>query len=228
MRLDMTPPRAIIFDIDDTLVDTTLSYRGAIIATAARFGVAVTLEDIAQIKADGDANNDWVVTQTFLLRSGIRVSLDEVTARFEQLYQGTPDRPGLRMQEALLIDPADLAWFGGRFRLGIVTGRPRKDALVFLERFRIAHLFGSLVTMDDGPLKPSPDPVRSAMAQLDAATAWMVGDTPDDIRSAVAAGAVGVGVIAPSDNPPTARRALLDAGAALVLDSVRELRGVLE
>jgi len=221
-------PAAIIFDIDDTLVDTTLSYRGAIIATAAHFGLRVTLDDIARIKAAGDANNDWVVTQTFLSRAGIRVSLDDVTARFEEFYQGTPERPGLRMQEALLIDPDDLSWFAQRYRLGIVTGRPRKDALVFLERFRIAHLFGAVVTMDDGPLKPSPFPVQSAMAQLGAASAWMVGDTPDDIRSAVAAGASGVGVIAPSDDPSTARRALQEAGAGLVLATVRELRGVLE
>ena len=47
--------------------------------------------------------------------------------------------------------------------------------------------------MDDGPLKPDPAPVRSAMAQLGEANAWMIGDTPDDIRSGVAAGAFAVG-----------------------------------
>lgn len=39
------------------------SYRAAIIETAALFGAAVTHADIDAVKAAGDANNDWVVTQ---------------------------------------------------------------------------------------------------------------------------------------------------------------------
>ncbi|MBN2344260.1 MAG: HAD-IA family hydrolase [Deltaproteobacteria bacterium] len=223
----MKIPKALIFDIDDTLVDTTPSYRGSIIRTAAHFGGTVTMEDIARAKANGDANNDWVLTQDLLSQQGIRVSIEEVTEVFEALYQGEGDTPGLKLLESLLIDIKMLGAWAKRFKMGIVTGRPRKDALDFLERYEIQHLFGAVITMDDGPLKPSPAPIRMALAALNETDAWMIGDTPDDIRSAVAAGIVALGVIAPADDPNDAVNAMQRAGAARVLKTVCELEGLL-
>jgi phosphoglycolate phosphatase-like HAD superfamily hydrolase len=52
----------------------------------------------------------------------------------------------------------------------------------------------------------------------------MVGDTPDDVRSARSASVVPLGVIAPSDDPDMARRALIGAGAGRVLVSLNELK----
>jgi phosphoglycolate phosphatase-like HAD superfamily hydrolase len=51
----------------------------------------------------------------------------------------------------------------------------------------------------------------------------MVGDTPDDMRSAVRAGVLPLGVVAPGDERPLAGAALRDAGAALVLDRLSDL-----
>jgi len=36
--------------------------------TAAHFGVNVTQEDIKDAKAEGNANNDWVLTQRLILK----------------------------------------------------------------------------------------------------------------------------------------------------------------
>ncbi|MBN2717451.1 MAG: HAD-IA family hydrolase, partial [Deltaproteobacteria bacterium] len=214
----MNRPLALIFDIDDTLVDTTPSYRGAIIETARHFGGTVTMSDIASAKARGDANNDWVLTMDLLEAQGIRVPLDRVTEVFERLYQGTESVPGLKYRETLLLERDVILALATRYRMGVVTGRPRKDALDFIAQHALENVFEVVVTMDDGPLKPNPFPVKKALEVLGETDAWMIGDTPDDIRSAVGAGITAVGVIAPADNPVDARNAMIAAGAKLVLD----------
>ncbi len=217
-------PEAMIFDIDDTLADVTQSYRQATVATAAAFGATVTFEDITEAKADGNANNDWELTWRLIRDAGKEATLNAVTECFEDFYQGNENRPGFKTTETLLCDKSLLEDLSKKYPLGIVTGRPRRDAMEFLERNQIAHLFKALVTMDDGPPKPSPEPMRLALERLGVRTAWMIGDTPDDMRSARGAGVVPLGVIAPADDPTIAKRALTAAGAGRVLDSLSELK----
>ncbi|MEA3246451.1 MAG: HAD-IA family hydrolase, partial [Gemmatimonadota bacterium] len=92
----------------------------------------------------------------------------------------------------------------------------------FLERFGIRALFSAVVTRDDGPLKPDPYPVAAARDALGVRRAWMIGDTPDDVASARAAGVLPIGVLAPGDVPANAE-ALERAGAARVLTTLKEL-----
>jgi HAD superfamily hydrolase (TIGR01548 family) len=220
-------PQALLFDMDDTLADASRSYRAATVATAAAFGVRITLDDITAAKAAGDANDDWKLTWRMVREGGVEVSLAEVTARFEELYQDAPGRPGLRATETLLVDRVVLERLAARLPLGIVTGRPRRDAEIFLDDHGIRDLFGALVTMDDGPLKPDPAPIRLALSRLGIERAIMIGDTPDDVRAARAAGVVPVGVIAPADDPAAARDALFAAGAARVLERAAGIEEVL-
>ena len=226
-KADMTTkPKALIFDIDDTLVDTTPSYRGSIIETARHFGGIVTMAHIAAAKAKGDANNDWVLTRDLLLSQGIDVPLDAVTEVFESLYQGTDDTPGLKYRETLLLERDVILALAATYKMGVVTGRPRKDAMDFILQHQLTDVFQVVVTMDDGPLKPDPFPVKKAVESLGADT-WMIGDTPDDIRSAVGAGITAVGVIAPADDPEEAKKAMTAAGAKMVLDKTVDLKGIL-
>ncbi|MBN2525387.1 MAG: HAD-IA family hydrolase [Deltaproteobacteria bacterium] len=223
----MTKPKVLIFDIDDTLVDTTPSYRGSIIQTARHFGGTVNMADIARAKAEGDANNDWVLTKDLLADQGIDVPLDEVTRVFEDLYQGKGNIPGLKRRETLLLERDTILLLKTMYRLGVVTGRPRRDAEDFLVQHQLGDVFEVMVTMDDGPLKPNPFPVQKALEAMGETDAWMIGDTPDDIRSAVGAGIVAIGVIAPADDPDEARQAMLDAGAKMVLKRTVELKDIL-
>jgi histidinol-phosphate aminotransferase len=220
--MNLKKPKALIFDIDDTLVNTTMSYRLSIIQTALHWGVNVTQADIAKIKAAGDANNDWEVTRSLIVKKGIDVSIQEVTKVFEKFYQGDGKTPGLKLKEELLLDVQDIKNLADNFELGIVTGRPRKDVYAFFEQFNLNGLFKGFVSMDDAALKPSPEPVEKMLAMLGTHDAWMIGDTPDDIRSAKDAGIIAMGTLAPADDKEAARAALYSCGAAMVFEKVTQ------
>jgi HAD superfamily hydrolase (TIGR01548 family) len=222
-------PGAIIFDMDGVLADVSLSYREAIVRTCASWGVAITREDVARIKEAGNANNDWIVTQRLLAQRGIEVELAEVTRRFEGIYQGTGDQPGLRSTESLLLSREVLAKLASRYSLGIVTGRPRADAMRFLREQGIGEVFDAVVCMEDAPIKPDPAPVRLCVkllgerASLSVGGAWMIGDTRDDVVAARGAGVVPIGVVAPRDDAAVVNEKLLDAGAGRVLARTLDL-----
>jgi histidinol-phosphate aminotransferase len=211
-------PESLLFDLDGVLADVSGSYRRAIIETAATWGVELSVAEVSQAKAGGDANNDWELTRRLLETRGVEAGIDEVTDRFESLYQGSDDTPGLRRFETLRIDREVLERLASRIPLAVVTGRPRRDAVRFLEDQGIESHFSELICMEDAPAKPDPAPVELALARLGVSTAWMVGDTPDDLRAARGAGVLPIGVTAPGDDRTTMTEALGAAGAARVLD----------
>jgi phosphoglycolate phosphatase-like HAD superfamily hydrolase len=127
----------------------------------------------------------------------------------------------------MIPDAAVLHRLSWRIPLAIVTGRPRAEADWFLSRAGIVHIFRAVVCMEDAPAKPAPDPIRLAMDRLGARSAWMVGDTPDDIRAARAAGAIGIGIPAPTEDPVAARDALRAAGSPRVITQLAELERML-
>lgn len=207
-------PEAMLFDLDGVLADVSTSYREAIVRTCADFGVIVTGEDIAALKAAGDANNDWLVSRRLLAAGGVSVSLEDVKAKFESLYQGTSETPGLHTNETMRVTREQLGAWASRLPLGIVTGRPRRDLDRFLDTFDLRAFFRATVCMEEAPLKPDPAPVRLLMARLGVSRAWLLGDTPDDQRAARAAGVLPLGVLAPGETDSTP---LTRAGAARVL-----------
>ena len=222
-------PEAILFDMDGVLADVRRSYREAIVRTCASFGVEAGHELVSAVKAAGSANDDWAVTHGVLARAGVEASLAEVTARFEEVYQGTEDAPGLRRHETLIPSRELLEELARSFKLGIVTGRPRADARRFLREQGVRGCFSAVVCREDAPLKPDPAPVRIAIEKLEARTAWMLGDTPDDVRAAVGAGVVPVGVVPPGqtgDEAEAVWAALEAAGAARVIEADADLGGL--
>ena len=218
-------PDALLFDMDGVLADVSRSYREAIARTCASFGVDAGRGTIEAAKAAGDANDDWALTHRVLVDAGVKATPAEVTARFEELYQGTDDEPGLRRHETMIPSRELLEKLAARCKLGIVTGRPRADAERFLRDHGARGLFGAVVCREDAPLKPDPAPVRLALDQLGARTAWMLGDTPDDLRAAAGAGVAPVGVVPPGGGE-TVRTALEEAGAARIVQADTDFGGL--
>ena len=220
-------PEALLFDMDGVLADVRRSYRGAIASACASFGVTIGNEEIDAVKARGGANDDWAVTRTLLGEAGVNATSAEVMRRFEDVYQGTEEAPGLRRHETLIPDRELIEELARSFKLGIVTGRPRKDAERFLVEHGIRGCFRTVVCREDGPLKPDAAPVNLAMEHLKASSAWMLGDTPDDVRAAVGAGVVPVGVVPPTGGEGI-RAALLASGAARVVDGNSNFGGLFD
>ena len=200
--------KAVLFDMDGVLASVGSSYREAIIKTAARFGIIVTQEDIAVEKKKGNANNDWVLSKKLIDARLDDVSksptLEKVTEVFEELYQGTATTKGLCESESLIPSKGLLVEVHKRCegRVAVVTGRPRKDCEKFLSVHGLKELFPICICMEDAPAKPDPKPVLLACERLGLhpSVCIMIGDTPDDIRAAVSAGAIPYGVLTPEED----------------------------
>jgi HAD superfamily hydrolase (TIGR01548 family) len=218
-------PEAIIFDLDGVIADVSQSQIRAIVETARSFGVAIEMEDIELAKARGNTNDDWVLTHTLCRQGGVDADLDAVTARFETIYQGDEATPGLKLAETALVEQETWQRWGSRLSLAVVTGRPRADAVEFLDRVGLADGCSALVTRDEAPLKPDPAPINLVLEMMGVTRAWMLGDTPDDLAAARAAGVVPIGVIAPGDDPGTARLRL--GTAARILENTTDLEEML-
>jgi histidinol-phosphate aminotransferase len=212
-------PEALLFDMDGVLVDATGSYDATILAVAAELGLAVTRADMHRVRRAGGANDDVELLRR--LCDG-RATYSELERRFERRYFGQ-DGEGLCAEERLLVARESLARLAARLPLGIVTGRPRRDALRFLEAHGLRSLFRTIVCSEDAPRKPDPAPVRLALAGLGCRRAWMLGDTVDDVRAARAAAVLPLGIVAPLDEPALTLPALLAAGAGRVLSSLDDL-----
>ena len=219
-------PEALIFDIDGVLADVSNSQTTAIVETAASYGVSVDRADIEAAKAEGNASDDWEITASLCARAGVKAPIAQVTERFETLYQGREGEPGLKADETALVDPIIWERWAARLPIGVVTGRPRSDAEEFLERFDLIERVSALITRDEAPLKPDPASVRLALETLGVTRAWMLGDTPDDLVAARAAGVVPIGVLAPGDDPDRTRRSL--RAAAVILESTIDLEGLIK
>jgi len=225
------PVRALLLDMDGVLAEVSKSYREAILQTAHAFGVNITHADIDAAKKAGNANDDWALTHRLIhqFAPGSAATLEQVTETFERMYQGDGGAAkGLRELESLIPNASVLRELRRRCEMAVVTGRPRKDCLTFLNRFNLVPLFTSdngtlaIVCMHETKeLKPSPMPVLRALELLDARPedALMVGDTPDDIRSAKAAGCRAFGVHVHGPHKPGMAEALKNAGADAVYDA---------
>jgi phosphoglycolate phosphatase-like HAD superfamily hydrolase len=122
--------------------------------------------------------------------------------------------------------------------MGVLTGRPEAEAEIALERVGlddavpVEHRF----TMDDWEEgKPHPRALTTLAERFDAASVVFVGDTLDDVRTAVNANETdsgrefhGIGVLTGGLTGEEGRRKYESEGARAVLESINELPEFLE
>ncbi len=114
----------------------------------------------------------------------------------------------------------------GRHRLGLVTSGDRIRVMRQLREFGLTRLFRARVCGGDlEEKKPHPEPLRMALRQLAIAPAQCVyvGDTPEDVEMARAAGVRAIAVLGPF---PTEKR-LRAVKPEFLLDDLRKLPGLL-
>ncbi len=177
---------AILFDWDGTLADTLGAIYAANVEVMAAFELPFDRDRYRRHFAP-----DWRVMYASL---GVPVDrLDEANERWwAALDDGaTTLFPGIRAGLERLI--------AAGHPLGIVTAGRSERVAVELERHELTGFFGSIVYADDTTAqKPDPEPLRAGLAGLGFdARPWdavYVGDTPDDMRMAVATGTRAVGI----------------------------------
>lgn len=224
------PGEVIVFDMDGVLVDVTFSYRETIRQTVKHFtGAEISNERIQQLKNAGGWTNDWAVAHRLIQDLGFDVRYEDVVVRFQQLFLGSGDGPGLIRQERWIAEPGLLERLSRRAALAVFTGRPREEAWLTLNRFAKEIAFHPVIGAEDVARgKPEPDGLILIARQTGAARMWYVGDTVDDARSAQAAGVPFLGVAAPG---MPRRQELVERftslGAKAVIEDINQLEGVL-
>ena len=216
MTLSMTRPRAVLLDLDGTLVDTVPLRVASWIAAFESEGIAATAEELGPlIGADGR----WVAREV-AARRGIEldvVAQDRIDSfsgewfgRHDQDRRATPGARDL----LLALDGSGLPWaIATSSRPAQTTasvaalGLPQAPAIV--DASHVLHA------------KPAPDLLLAGAQQLGVAPAdvWYVGDARWDMLAAVAAGMTAVAVLTGA----TSADELREAGAVVVVTTLGEL-----
>jgi len=217
---------AILFDMDGVLVDVSQSYHYAIKKTAEFFTEEeIQFSEIIEYKNKGGFNNDWECSHAIISGHNKDVYLWEVIDKFQELYLGK-NFVGLILNETWLLKQNVLDTLSHKFKLGIVTGRPKKEAEYVLERFDMSEFFQVLITLDDTPpgkRKPEPFGINKALKKLNTKNAIYLGDSIDDMKAASSAKILPVGILTPETQNAKQIDLLKKWGAVEVLNSVNDV-----
>jgi len=214
--------RAVLFDMDGTLLDTAPDFIAIIQAMRAERGLPAADERAVRQVVSGGARA--MIMTAFGLEPA-EDTFEPLRLEFLERYQehcAVFTRPYAGMEELLAdIERARLLW-------GVVTNKPLRFAEPIMQRLGLAERSAILVCPDHVKnSKPDPEPMILACNQLglDPASVLFVGDDLRDIESGRAAGtrtaAVRYGYIHPDDNPG-------HWGADVVVDHPLDLRAVLD
>jgi len=214
--------RAVLFDMDGTLLDTAPDFIAICQAMRAERDLPPIADKLIRDEISGGARA--MVAVTFNMdpeAPGFEALRLEFLERYQRdcaihtkLFDG--------MAELLAdIEKAHLVW-------GVVTNKPVRFAQPIMERLGLAERSAVLICPD--PVthsKPAPEPLILAckLLNLDPSSVLYVGDALRDIESGRDAGtktaAVRFGYINPDDNPD-------HWGADVVVDQPSDLRKVLD
>ncbi|SFF85214.1 haloacid dehalogenase superfamily, subfamily IA hydrolase, TIGR01548 [Halopelagius inordinatus] len=182
-------------------------------------------------------------------REAVREAWDTDALRetFQALYLGSDlfrelegheppfEATGYINDEPVIVEHETLDHLTSHYRTGVLTGRPVAEADIALARSRFSVPANHRFTMDDwAEGKPHPHALTTLAERLEADSVVFVGDTLDDVRTAVNAAAAddsrtyrGVGVLTGGLTGEAGRDKYETAGAAAVVDSVNDLPDLL-
>ena len=183
------PARAILIDLDGTLLDTVPDLAAAVNAMLVDLGRAAL--PTATVAAYIGKGAEILVHRS--LTGVLDGRADEATfargkAAFYRHYRRLNGHAALVFPG---VPTALSAFRAGGFRLACVTNKPREFTVDLLDRVGLSEYFDTVISGDDTvEKKPHGAPVLAACVRLDvpAADAVMIGDSENDLLSARAAG----------------------------------------
>lgn len=214
--------RAVLFDMDGTLLDSAPDFIAICQAMRAERGLPAVADKVIRDQVSGGARA--MIAAAFALPPE-DPAFEPLRLEFLERYQdhcAVLTRPFDGM-DALLddIEAAHLRW-------GVATNKPVRFAEPIMQRLGLAQRCAVLVCPDHvSQSKPDPEMILLACQQLDLQPAEIlfIGDDARDIEAGRAAGcrtvAVTYGYIHPDDNPR-------HWGADAIVDHPLELRAVLD
>lgn len=213
-----TTPAAVVFDLDGTLVDTVEHRIRAWADAFAQRGIPATRRQLEPlIGMDGRRLAREVSRAADMpLDDAATEALDRRSGELFNERNRTP-RPLPGAAELLArLDEAGVTW-------AIATSSRPEQVAASIAALGLDH---EPRIVDGGRVehaKPAPDLLLLAADELGVPVArtWYVGDSTWDMRAAVAARMTGIGVLA---GAAVDRRALTEAGADLVVDTLADLR----
>ncbi|MCB9135698.1 MAG: HAD family hydrolase [Anaerolineales bacterium] len=224
MPLELSRIHALCFDVDGTLRDTDDQYVATFAKLFRPFRFILPRRDAADFARKFvmtvEAPANWAISIPD------RLHLDDELAKLGEWVDKR--RASARPHNYLLI-PGILDLLrdlSARYPLAVVSARPRRGTMGFLEHFDLTPHFRAIATGQTAPrTKPFPDPIHWAAMQMGVRpeNCLMIGDTTVDIRAGKAAGAQTVGVLCGFGE----RTELERAGADLILEGTWELGKVI-
>lgn len=187
-RVKRAAPRAILFDLDGTLVDSAPDLSRALDHALDKHGLAPLGEPTVRGFIGGGAARLVHRALTGVMDG------DAPRAQFEPVFETflAAYTDGICVESRLYPGVRELLpRLAGEFRLAIVTNKPARFVAPLLEALDITTCFELVVAGDTLPRKkPDPLPVRHAVQRLGARPdrCWMVGDSVVDFQASRAAG----------------------------------------
>ncbi|HEU6440976.1 MAG TPA: phosphoglycolate phosphatase [Microvirga sp.] len=217
----MTSLKAIIFDLDGTLVDSARDLQDATNALLAEEGLRrITLDEVKSMIGDGAAK---LVERAIVATGGDVARLPELVARFLEIYEAnaschTEAYPGVPQTLESLKRLGLL--------LAVVTNKPYAATIDILEALALRGFFDAVIGGDTLPeRKPHPAPILMALRRLgvDPGAALMIGDNYHDVQAAHAAGVRACAVTYGYSHKPHA-----ELGADRLIDAMPDLLPIVE
>ncbi len=211
----LVSPRAVVFDLDGTLIDSREDIAAACNHALVSHGRAfLKMETVRTYVGDGAR---MLLARAFALPV-TSAELDAPLATFHAYYQAHPLvytvlLPGaLEVLDALAATATPIA---------LATNKPRETTLLVLEALRIRSRFTAIAAGGDGPLKPDPSSIHAVLKTMGvrAEASWVVGDGPQDVGAGKAAGCVTIGVLEGFVDPERLRASEPD----VIIASLHEL-----
>jgi phosphoglycolate phosphatase len=215
-------PRAVLFDLDGTLVDSAPDIAAAVNELLASEGLAA--HSLPAVRAMIGHGLEKLVERAFAAHG---VVLEREALRGRHAAMG--DIYARRLTDLTSLRPAarEAVWAVRRSGVpsGVVTNKPEGFSRTILAHFDLLAAVSEIIGGDSGyPKKPAPDMLLAACEKLGATPddTVLVGDSPADLTSARSAGMACVLVRGGYCDGPVD-----ELGADLVIDDLAALHAAL-